>query len=1128
VSDVGRRGPVDVRLVRLVPGLRRHLVIITVVAVATAGAVVAQAELLANALAELVQEGTVPAARVLALLAGVAAVRGAASAMTEWSAGRAMRATRHRLRAVVLDHAARDGDRTSSGLASREAAIATTGVDELEPYVRQFLPALTLAVAVPLIAGLVILTVDPISALLIAVTVPLIPIFMVLIGRMTERRTQRQWAVLQQLGGHFLDVVEGLPTLRLFGRAKAQRDSVRAVSEQYRAATMGSLRVAFLSAFALELIATLSVALIAVEIGLRLATGGLGLATALVVLLLAPECYLPLRRVGASFHAARSGLDAAEDLHELLERPVLPSGTGLAPTDGALVLRDVSVRRGQRTVVDALDLEIVPGSVTAVYGPTGIGKSTLIDACRGRVLDRTGSIEASGVDVRDMDPDSWADQLAVVGQRLVPVAATVSDEVRGSTTASDESVAAALDDVGLRALAQQRSDELSGGQLRRVQIARAIVAVRTGRARIVLADEPTAHLDTENARRVWRAIADLATTNGAAILVATHDDRCRDIANHVVELGEPSMHTESIGSTADATVSVATVPEVTVRLTAPAAVLDSGSPGPRVADVDGPTAPTLEELRRSTRRVMVMARPVRRRFIGAAVLGVAAEVCTLGLAAFAAWLIVKASEQPDLAELSVAILAVRAFGIGKGVFRYGERLATHDAGLRSLSEIRAAVVDRLADIAPAGIPGWERGDLLQRVVADVDRLLDLFVRVLGPMIAVGLSALAAAFITIVLDPAAGFVLVGALFVVGAVVPALTAAGEARVGPAMATARARTSSAVLAYTEGLDQLLANRVGAAARDRISDSDRILDVLAARRTRVRVVSGTVIAAAPLLTVVATLAVVGPSIPGPVLGVVVLWPLAIIELVGTSNEAASTLPSVAGAAHRVITVLDTPDPVSEPAPRRSLDPAPRIQVSEVTARWPNSPCDALGPVSLELPYGSHAKITGPSGSGKSTLAAVLVGFLPPRRGSYLIDELASTEVDGAELRERITWIQQLPWLADSTVRENLRIADPAASDAALMNALDAVGLDAWLARLPHGLDARIGRGGSGMSGGEAQRLALSRVLLADRRVIVLDEPTAHLDARTARQVLAAVLGACANRTTVLLGHDENPQAMG
>ena len=735
MSDVDRRGPVDVRLVRLIRGLRRHLVVVGAVAVVTAAIVVVQAEVLANGLADLVQNGDVSGglSRTLLALGAVAAVRALGAAASEWSSGRAMQSIRSEVRAAVFDHARADGDRTSSGLASREATVATAGVDELEPYVRQFLPALMLAVVVPLAAGFRILLADPTSALLIAVTVPLIPIFMVLIGRMTERRTQRQWAVLQRLGGHFLDVIEGLPTLRLFGRAKAQRDSVHDVSEQYRATTMTALRIAFLSAFALELIATLSVALIAVEVGLRLASGGLVLTTALIVLLLAPECYLPLRRVGASFHAAQSGLDAGDDLHDLLARPVLPSGRLDAPSSGTLRLRNVALVRAGRAVLDGIDLDVSPGSIVAVYGPTGIGKSTLIDACRGRLVDRRGPITVDGVDVSDLDPDSWADQLAVIGQRLTPLGPSVADEIRGATSASDELVTAALDDVDLVALGDRRTDQLSGGQLRRVQVARALVAVRCGRARFVFADEPTAHLDAENAQRVWLALATLARVNGAAVLIATHDARCRAVADQVVDFGGPA-DTDDPPSPP--------IVSASLTLTAPA----STTPDPMGADVlvTDVHGPSRGDLWSATRRVMHMARPARRRFTGATVLGALAEVCTLGLAGVAAWLIVKASEQPDLAELSMAILAVRTFGIGKGVFRYGERLATHDAGLRSLSEIRAAVVDRLADIAPAGIPGWERGDLLQRVVGDVDRLLDLFVRVLGPVLAIAATAAAAA------------------------------------------------------------------------------------------------------------------------------------------------------------------------------------------------------------------------------------------------------------------------------------------------------------------------------------------------------------------------------------------------
>ncbi|MEZ5298052.1 MAG: ABC transporter transmembrane domain-containing protein, partial [Ilumatobacteraceae bacterium] len=390
----GPNAPLDPALLRRAPALARHLVVAAIAAATLAIVTVAQAEILARAISQLVahprhdDQGTA----VVALLA-IGAVRAVSAWVVERSAGRTMATIRLGMRSAVLAHAAADADRTTPGLAAREATVATAGIDRLEPYVRDYLPALCVAVTVPLAAGLRILSVDWISAAIVVVTVPLIPVFMVLIGLMTEQRTQRQWAMLQRLSGHFLDVMEGLPTLRLFGRARAQAEQVRSVADRYRGATMRTLRVAFLSAFALELLATRSVAVIAVEIGLRMANGAFGLHDGLVVLLLAPECYLPLRRVGAGFHAAQAGRDAAADLDQLLERRSLTGGDRPIERVDSITVRALDVdRAGRPGLLGELELDLRPGEVTAVVGPSGTGKSTTIAALRGRLADRRGDV----------------------------------------------------------------------------------------------------------------------------------------------------------------------------------------------------------------------------------------------------------------------------------------------------------------------------------------------------------------------------------------------------------------------------------------------------------------------------------------------------------------------------------------------------------------------------------------------------------------------------------------------------------------------------------------------------------------------------------------------------------------
>lgn len=542
--------PFDPRLVRYAGGSRAYLTACVALGVATAGLVVAQAALLATAISRAFLDGAGLAdlRTPLLLLALVVAGRAAVSWAQEVAAHRASAAVKSQLRTRLLDHAVRLGPGWLSGERSGElATLATRGVDALDGYFARYLPQLVLAVIVPFAVLAVVLPADLLAAVTIALTLPLIPVFMVLVGLTTRRRTDRQWRTLSLLSGHFLDVVAGLPTLKVFGRARAQAASVRDITDRYRRATMGTLRVAFLSALVLELLATLSVALVAVGIGLRLVDGELTLRTALLVLILAPEAYLPIRQVGVHYHASAEGLAAAERVFAVLETPLPTAGTRTHVPDLRQVpirLRDVTVRYAGRPApaVDGLSLDVRPGDTVALVGPSGAGKSTVLAALLGFVRPESGRVLVGDVDLAAIDPDAWRSQLTWVPQRPHLAAASIADNIRlGRPDADDDAVrravalagAAEFVDAlpdGLATVLGEGGAGLSAGQRQRVALARAFLRDTP----VVLLDEPTAGLDGASEARVVEAVRRLARSR--TVVVVAHRPALLSLADRVVVL----------------------------------------------------------------------------------------------------------------------------------------------------------------------------------------------------------------------------------------------------------------------------------------------------------------------------------------------------------------------------------------------------------------------------------------------------------------------------------------------------------------------------------------------------------------------------------------------------------------
>lgn len=545
--------PVDPRLLRHATASRGFFVAIGAIAFAQTLVIVAFAWLLTGAVTGAIDGMPLrELAPTLVALAAVVAVRAVLVWGRDAVAARAAARVQTQLRARLFDAIGTLGPEwLGAGNSARLAVTAGRGLDALEAYFGRYLPQLVqTVVATPIIVA-VMWWQDWISGLTVLLTLPLIPVFMVLIGLATRAVQQRQWSTLQRLAARFADTVQGLSTLKVFGRQHRAAASIEHVTDDYRRETMRVLRVSFLSGFALEFLASISVAIVAVSIGFRLIDGSLVLAVGLFVLLLAPEAYLPLRQVGVQFHAAAEGVAATDDVFEVLDaaRRAIPQGRGVSSSgagvraDEGLVLRGARVWRGERRL-DPVDLDANPATVTLIEGPSGAGKSSLFAALRGAAA-FDGTATWRGVDVRSLATPEW---LAWAGQQPGLLAGTIRANVSLGDPSPDEvTVRRALDLAGAGRLdpAQELGVQgagLSGGQAQRVAVARAFYRHLRGQTPVIALDEPSSALDPETEGRLWSGIRRLAD-EGATVLLISHRESARAIADLVVRLDPAGVPT---------------------------------------------------------------------------------------------------------------------------------------------------------------------------------------------------------------------------------------------------------------------------------------------------------------------------------------------------------------------------------------------------------------------------------------------------------------------------------------------------------------------------------------------------------------------------------------------------------
>ena len=1170
------------QLVKLHPRSYGGLLLLTLLGtVATLG----QAYAFARIIDSLVVQGESLPYGTMAVLGAMISMRMICSHGEQWLRDHIASALHEDLRNRVLHHMIAQGVRQSESAGS-VTHILTDGLDHVDAYMSQYIPQALYAVLIPLMISIAII--DSVSWIgwILLMTYPLIPFFMILIGKQADKLNKQQWERMQFLGGHFLDVLQGLTTLKVFGRAKEQVHVIGRLSGEFRDATLKVLRIAFLSALVLELIGTISTAMIAVYLGVSLVYGEVEFLPAFFILLLAPDFYAPLRQLGAAFHTGLSGKVSLTAVQEYLTSGIEVVRTGqetLKRPMQTIEFRDVAYEYEE----DHVGLETFTGVLKRGYsymlvGESGAGKTTISNVLMQLLTPTKGRVTVDGYDLQTLDSQWYHEQIAYLSQTPYIMSGTLRENLQFGLEASDETLWKVLQQVqladfvsalplGLDTVIGEGGYGLSGGQRQRLALGRTLLRP----AQILILDEVTAHLDVETENLIMQVLREYGQDK--IVLYVGHRVQTMKYVDtlFVMQAGrlvESGSYTDLVAQNGYFASLVNTYSNPVMRnLTYSDALfvkeyttvvnkemIQEGSASTYETEYDNVTPTRVKastskgEMQQSEAIGSVRQQEIRRGLVslwnllsqhrvllvGSVMLAMGTVIMNIGLLTTSTWLITKASEHPILVVLSLAIVGVRFFGIGRAICRYGERYVSHSMAFQGLYELRIAFFKRLEPLVPRIFQSMKMGDLLGRIMTDIETLQFFYLRTLVPSLSfIGITVVGCS-IGYQLHPIVAIMIALYSIIVGIILPIIITYVLRQVPPMRLHTRGLMKEEFIESVHGVVDIIMSHQETRFVQSMKASFSAYDGWQSLWNRGVRWNQTILLglaqSALLVGVVVGVWVIDESSYGPLWVAVlaiglqsyfeVLQPMTEASLHGYESALAmDRLEALDGQGNQQIQSVD---PVSNYSSRglgeyvdndSSHNVSPMIRIQSLSFAYDVLPIyDRLD---LAIQKGEKVAIVGPSGSGKSTLFALLQGWYT-YSGTISIDGSDARMLSEEQLQSYMAYATQDIYVFHATIGDNIRLAKPSATDEDIWQALEAVQLADWVRTLPKGLRTMVGQGGMGLSGGQRQRLGMARLYLRDAEILLLDEPLEGLDQVTRHLVQDQLSTLFQGKTVLYITH--------